>query len=236
MIALDLLDGRRRSERGRDYAYRILRHNIVTTRLPPGSVLNEPELSEQLSMSRTPVREALILLKYEGLVEIMPQRGSKVTYISLHRVREGFFLRKVMESVLIRDLAGKLSSAQVTRLKENTAAQEAALEAGGEKGFVEFFILDDELHNLLYEFSGWLEIGENVRRVCSHFDRIRYLDTVLNHAYLQTILEQHRKLFYLLSLGAPAGEDLNAFCEEHIGRWLIRVEQVIMSSPEYFID
>lgn len=236
MVTLDMLGERQGRERGRDYAYRILRYNIVTTRLPPGSVLNEPELSEQLEMSRTPIREALILLKYEGLVDIMPQRGSKVTHISLHGVREGFFMRKVLESVLIRDLAGRLSSAQVSLLKENLAAQEAALEAGAERGLTDFFILDDDMHKLLYEFSGWHEIWESVHRVCSHFDRVRYLDTMLNHAYIQPILEQHRKLFYYLSLGVPSGEDMDVFCEEHIGRWLVRAEHVIASAPEYFVD
>jgi len=224
------------SERGRDYAYRILRYNIVTMQLPPGSVLNEPELSEQLEMSRTPIREALILLKEEGLVDVMPQRGSKVTLISLHAVREGFFMRRVLESVLIRDLAGRLPNDRIDRLKQNLSAQEAAQKAGGKSALVDFFILDDQYHKLIYEFSGWEQIWENTHKVCSHYDRVRYLDTVVNCVDLRLILEQHRRLYYYLSVGVPAKDDLDRFCAEHMGRWLEHAEHMLSSCPEYFTD
>ncbi len=236
MIELNLLGERMGSERGRDYAYRILRYNIVTMQLPPGSVLNEPELIEQLEMSRTPIREALILLKDEGLVDVMPQRGSKVTLVSLHAVREGFFMRRVLESVLIRDLSGRLSNDQIGRLKENLSAQEAALDAGAENSLVDFFILDDRFHKLLYEFSGWDRLWESAHKVCSHFDRVRYLDTVVNRVELRLILEQHRQLYYYLSMGVPASADLDRFCTEHLGRWLEHAEHMISSCPEYFAD
>ncbi len=236
MAALELLGERQGSERSRDYAYRVLRYNIVTMRLPPGAALSEQELIGQLDMSRTPIREALILLKDEGLADIMPQRGSKVAYISLHGVREGFFMRRVLESVMLRELAGRLSNGQIVRLRENLAAQEAALDAGGRSMDADFFSLDNQLHKLLYEFSGWERMWESVHKVCSHYDRVRFLDTAANQADHRLILEQHRRLVSWLSMGLPAGADPDDFCARHLGRWLEHAEHMLSAYPEYFTD
>ena len=95
--------------------------------LKPGAVLNEAELSEQLGMSRTPIREALILLKNEGLVDIMPQRGSRVSHISLSLVREGYFMRRILETAIIQEIAGTLSSGQTKAMKNNLELQRQEL-------------------------------------------------------------------------------------------------------------
>jgi DNA-binding GntR family transcriptional regulator len=63
-------------ESARDYALRILKHNIIHLELAPGIVVSENELSSQLELSRTPVREALIELSKSGIVEILPQRAA----------------------------------------------------------------------------------------------------------------------------------------------------------------
>ena len=72
-----LLDVRRMDENNRAYAYRMLRKNIMTLQLQPGCQLSEAELCEQLAMSRTPVHEALMMLKSEWLVEVLPQQGNQ---------------------------------------------------------------------------------------------------------------------------------------------------------------
>ena len=78
-----LLDPRRPEENNRAYAYRMLRKNIMTLQLQPGCQLSEADLCEQLTMSRTPVHEALMMLKGEWLVDVLPQRGSIVSKISI---------------------------------------------------------------------------------------------------------------------------------------------------------
>ena len=63
-------------ETGRNYALRILKENIVMLELEPGSRISENELAQELGVSRTPVREALIELSKSKIVEIFPQKGS----------------------------------------------------------------------------------------------------------------------------------------------------------------
>ena len=89
-----------RSENARSYAVRVLLYNIVHLELTPGSSVSENELSSALSLSRTPVREALIELNRIGLVEIIPQKGSYVSKIDYDIVEESRFLRLVMENAV----------------------------------------------------------------------------------------------------------------------------------------
>ena len=67
----------------RDRAYHDLRYRILTGRLAPGTTLLETELAALLSLSRTPVREAVIKLEEEGLVEVRPRHGVTVKALSL---------------------------------------------------------------------------------------------------------------------------------------------------------
>lgn len=236
-MVLDILEQRREDERGRDYAYRILRQNIITMRQPPASILNEAELSEQLSMSRTPIREALILLNEERLVDIVPQRGSSVSLISMRLASEGYFMRLTLEQRMMKELAGRLTAEQCKRVRENLEAQEQALLSKENDTSTRFFALDDEMHRLLYEFCGRERMYESVNKVCSHYNRIRYLNTTaVGNNEQARLLEQHRTLYYYLTIGMPLDEVAEHFYERHLGRWLKDAPRVIAEYPEYFVD
>ncbi len=236
-MVLDILEQRHEDERGRDYAYRVLRQNIITLRQPPASILNEAELSEQLDMSRTPIREALILLQEERLVDIVPQRGSRVSLISMRLASEGYFMRLTLEDRMLRELAGRLTADQCKRLKDNLETQEKVLRDKDSAMNTMFFALDDEMHRMLYEFCGRERMYSSVNKVCSHYNRIRYLNTAaVGNDEQEQLLEQHRTLYYYLTLGMPLDNSADQFYEKHLGRWLKDVHQVIADYPDYFVD
>ena len=122
-----LLDRRQPDENNRAYAYRILRRNIMTIQLQPGCQLSEADLSERLEMSRTPVHEALMVLKGEWLVDVLPQRGSIVSKISIQYINEGFAMRKILEPALLRNLAGRLNQEQLNVCRELLERQDQDL-------------------------------------------------------------------------------------------------------------
>ena len=101
MNILDRIPG----ENARSYAVRVLRSNIISLQLPPGSIVSENEISTALNLSRTPIREALIELSRSKLVEILPQKGSYVTRIDLDLAEESRFLRCVVETAVFRQAA-----------------------------------------------------------------------------------------------------------------------------------
>ena len=100
MNILDRIPG----ENARSYAVRVLRSNIISLQLPPGSIVSENEISTALNLSRTPIREALIELSRSKLVEILPQKGSYVTRIWTLQRNPGFFAAwwKLRSSVRLR--------------------------------------------------------------------------------------------------------------------------------------
>ena len=164
---------RRKKENNREYAYRVLRDNIMTMQLLPGETLNEAELAEIFHVSRTPVHEAIIMLKEEMLVEVYPQSGSKVSYININTLKEGYFMRSVLEPEILATLAGSLSQDYVEKIKENLDLQKKVLEEKNEDSIDAFFKLDNKFHQLIYQAGNKNNVWRAVRRVSSHYDRVR---------------------------------------------------------------
>lgn len=236
-MSFEVMRERYPDENSRAYSYQMIRSNIMFLRLKPGAGLNEGELGEALGMSRTPIREALILLRNEGLVDILPQRGSKVSLISLSYVKEGYFMRRVAESAIVEELAGRLSPEQIRLMKENIDRQEAELAGEAVQRVNDrFFELDDEMHRLFYQFSHKERIWTNIHGLCSHYDRIRYLDTLANKVDQRMLLEQHRMLYYYLMMGIPGDTDILKFHRDHLGHWLNGFPNTYTACREYFTD
>src|SRR5579875_1929969 len=78
-------------------AYQEIRNAIISLQLKPGQMISENELATSLGVSRTPIREALLMLNREALVEILPQRGARVAHINEHKVQEARFVRESLE-------------------------------------------------------------------------------------------------------------------------------------------
>ncbi len=88
-----------------DQAYLRIEEMIVTLRLEPGQLLTEAALMSELGIGRTPIREALQRLAFEGLVTIMPRRGVMVTEINHARQLQLLELRREVERMIMRDAA-----------------------------------------------------------------------------------------------------------------------------------
>lgn len=110
--------------------YERLRDAIAGGALPPGSQLVEARIAEELGVSKTPVREALIRLQRDGLVRIEPYRGARVLEPSEDDIREVLELRSLLECHIARDLAIRRPSEVVDALESCVMESKAALGAG----------------------------------------------------------------------------------------------------------
>ncbi|WP_342616228.1 GntR family transcriptional regulator [Rhodoferax sp. GW822-FHT02A01] len=127
-----------------------IEEQIATGELQPGSSLDEATLVEQHGVSRTPVREALIQLAAEGLIEIRPRRGAVVTSIGPTRLMEMFEVMAELEAMCGRLAARRMSDAQRKALLE---AHHACEEARDRDDSDAYFYCNEQFHSAIYAGS-----------------------------------------------------------------------------------
>jgi DNA-binding GntR family transcriptional regulator len=123
--------------------YEVLKNRIVLLDYEPGQVLREKDLVEEFGVSRTPVREALLLLEAEGLVRIIPNLGTIVSEVSFQQLRDVFEIR----SFLVR-LTGQLAAARITDDELEAMRAHVAL-LRKETDPKVLMRLDSELHDII---------------------------------------------------------------------------------------
>jgi DNA-binding GntR family transcriptional regulator len=101
---------------GRETAYQVLRGHILNLTLEPGAALDEASLLRELRLSRTPLREALVRLASEKLVELLPNRGARVAEISAGKLTEYFEALALAQRATHRWAAMRRNSADLARI------------------------------------------------------------------------------------------------------------------------
>jgi GntR family transcriptional regulator, rspAB operon transcriptional repressor len=134
-----------------DQVYRAIKHRIISNELEVGSRLRDEELAAQLSVSRTPVREALLRLSREGLVEIIPRSGTRVRTFTGQDIEDIFDLRIALEALAVRKAATRIERPEIERLRDMYERAEAALKKGDAKPALDF---DTEMHCTILQASG----------------------------------------------------------------------------------
>jgi DNA-binding GntR family transcriptional regulator len=143
------LDSLQRPESLARRAYLALRKAIRDRVIAPDTLYSELQLAASLNISRTPVREALIELSREGIIEVVPQRGFRVRPISKEEEREVFDLRAAIECYVVRRLADAATDKDVAKLTAILDRQERA--AGDLVRFLEY---DEQFHLTMPELLG----------------------------------------------------------------------------------
>ncbi len=138
---------------GREKAYAYLRENILVDPQVQGKFLNEQELAAEIGVSRTPVREALLLLVSDGLVELIPQRGAYVRPVTGREISELMELRGVLESYAARLVIAE--GAVPAKDMQGTLDLQAALpDTSAPEAAREFIRLDTLFHQQLIDAAG----------------------------------------------------------------------------------
>src|SRR5690606_35948518 len=149
----------------RSHVYNILRRAIVTLEFLPGQALSENELAARHSVSRTPVREALIRLADEGLVEVVPQLGTFVSRISARDVIEVRFIRETLERASLPHAIQRIGRDDEKKLGLLLDEQEEAEQEGD---LQHWFSTDEDLHRTLLEIGGHPKIWPIVSSAKAH--------------------------------------------------------------------
>jgi DNA-binding GntR family transcriptional regulator len=110
-------------------AYTTLKRDIISCKLRPGEVVVESELATAYGMSKTPIREALNLLRNEGFVQVLPRRGTLIKPIDVQDVQHTFFLRMLLEPEAAALAASRATGEQLKRLTDLASAPPAERKA-----------------------------------------------------------------------------------------------------------
>src|SRR5262245_6627505 len=128
---------RRRRAPAKDRAYDHVKEHILEGFYPGGEMLSEGEVAGRLGVSRTPVREAFLLLEAEGLLRLYPRRGALVVPVSAEEIEEVLETRLLIERHCAEQVARRGPEALVAQLRAQLAAQERHIARGNRIGFVE---------------------------------------------------------------------------------------------------
>ncbi|QEC50332.1 GntR family transcriptional regulator [Baekduia soli] len=212
----------------RDQVYLALREAIISAELEPGRRLSENELAELLGVSRTPVREALVRLRDERLVAIVPQLGTFVTLISTEGVADAAFVREALECAAIRLAAQRAGEDALAELQANLAAQDRAQAAGDAEAFDG---LDEALHRSLCELSGHEIAWDLSRRANGHLDRVRRL-SLPEPGYLGEMVAEHRQVVAAVAAGDP--DRAEEALRHHLRMVLSGLGHIRAAHPDFF--
>ncbi len=218
------------NETARTYATRVLEHHIISLELEPGTILSENELATYLGLSRTPVREALIDLSKVGIVEILPQKGSRISYINYDYIEEARFIRHMLEKGIVEILCDQgLSEEQITFLSENIQLQEFYLNNPSKD---RQFFLDNQFHEKLFTFANRERSYRLIKRFNIHFDRVRHLSNTSSTLHDSQIVADHKQLLaYIL---ASDKANACALVTAHLSRYTVDAGFIKATFKHYF--
>lgn len=224
---MKILD-RNPQENARNYAVRVLLYNILSLKLAPGSAVSENELSAALSVSRTPVREALIELSRVHLVEILPQRGSYISKIDYELIEESRFVRLVIETAVLKLACQGIEQSYMDKLNENLEAQKRVHKEGDAEKFLK---LDNAFHQLIFASVGKNWSYTIVKDQMVHFDRLRSLS--LQSINAEYLLKDHEDLVYAIK--RQDSEMAEMLISRHLMRHQMEKSELLERYPDYFV-
>ena len=207
----------------------LLRQEILEATLPPGAPLSEHALSQRFGVSRTPIRESLLRLAEEGLVQIIPQVGTFVTLISLAKVYEAQFIREALECAAVRS-AARSQRTDIHLLDAIMDEQRTAATKGDADAF---YVADEQLHAAIAAASGYPRVWTVASSEKLQLDRVRMLD-MTQRPDLSELVEQHSAICRGLALrnAAQAEEAMRA----HLHDVFVRLSPLVARYREYFTD
>lgn len=184
--------------------YELLRRSIIMLEIQPGAPIVEKDICAELSVSRTPVREAVQKLAEEGLVNVISHSGTYVSGISFQVAEEGFVIRRALEIESVRRAASRYNDAAGAELDAIVKRMQVLIDTGRLELYLEE---DDMLHEAIARLSGMPRIWKFITLAKVHLDRMRQLSAPVP-GHLAMVTEQHAAIVAAIRAGKPDHAEL----------------------------
>ena len=220
--------GRPRAATAASRIYSDLRTELVSLRRRPGEPISEAEIALSYGVSRTPVREAILKLSDEGLLEIFPQSGIFVSRIPLAALPEAIIIRKALEETTARLAAERATASQILVLHSILQRQREADAAGDGSAFHH---ADEMFHATIAEVAGHPGIWKLIQQVKVNVDRYRLL-TLPQTGRIAQVIAEHEPILRAIEAHDPAGARIAM--DIHLERLLGDIRTTQSINPEFF--
>jgi DNA-binding GntR family transcriptional regulator len=201
-------------------AYHLIKEKIITLELRPSSVIDEQSLMEELDLGRTPIREALLRLAAEGLVDIIPRRGMFVANVSITDLQKIFEVRITLEGLCARLAAQRIAEEQIAQMETILQDLEQVQNGDGEA----LMVIDERFHALLYQAADNEFLAELLERLYAPSLRLWHL--VLDRlSDVRGAIEQHRGVAEALKAGD--GAQAEALIQQHVAEFQQEIKAVL---------
>jgi DNA-binding GntR family transcriptional regulator len=218
----------RRQESSAARLHKALRAEIVGMQRLPGEAIAEKDIAAVHGVSRTPVREALLALAGEGLVDIFPQIGTFVARIPLNGMPEAMLVREALEGTMVRLAAEAASDADIAGLTRQLAEQAEAARAAD---LARFYALDEDFHATIARIAGYPGVWSLVQQVKYQIDRFRLLTLGISGRPL-SIVSDHLAIIEAIAARQP--ERAAAAMAAHLATVRTGLATARAAHPEYF--
>jgi len=204
----------------------LLRDRIIRNQLLPGDRISETEIARDYGISRQPVREAFIKLQEQGLLVVMPQRGTVISKIVYQAVLDARFLREAIEADIVLILVSAPPAGLIAALQDQIAAQRAVRPEDRE----DFIHLDETFHRTLAEAAGKAGAWKQIDGLKSQMDRVRFLS--LERFPVAKLIDQHEGIVTAIAAGDVAQAELGI--RRHLREVLRDLPGIIATLPQFF--
>ena len=214
----------------RSAIYAELRAQIISLQRRPGAPIFENQIARAYGVSRTPVREVVLKLADEGLIEIFPQSGTFVARIPLASLPEAIVIRKALEQTSAQLAAAEASRSRTVAIEAILERQREAERAGDHAAF---HAADEAFHAALAEAGGCPGIWRLVSQVKVHVDRYRRL-TLPQAGRMERVIAEHAEILAAVEAGdaAGAGDAMAA----HLDGLAADIPDIRRLNPGYFVE
>ncbi len=210
-----------------EIAYASLKTAILSNELPAGYQAMEPELALSYGVSRTTIREALIRLEADGLVEMVPRRGARVVPISAEDMREIYQLLVSLESDAAYDLAKRgLTPGEFKRLEQTITEMAGALDR---ESMADWAKADDDFHRGILDIHGNQRLGRIVGGLSDQAHRARLVTRRFRPLPSRSV-DDHRAI--LAAIDSKKAEDARRLYSEHRQRGAAEIMDIIEKLPQ----
>ncbi|MFD1124237.1 GntR family transcriptional regulator [Lentilactobacillus raoultii] len=213
-----------------EIAYQTILEDILKLKLTPGERVQDKNLVDQLNISRTPVREAILRLKNDGLMDTVPQSGTYVTKISLKSALNARFVRQSVERSVVEEASQTMSDFDI--LDAQNVIEKQKLAASNHSS-VDFFSLDDDFHKKFYTAIQKGEVWTWLKVLTLQLDRYRFLRIQKTEMPWQELIDQHQGILEAVKNHDKVLSGQRAY--DHLNLMLAEKGTLVAEFPDYFV-